>query len=249
MMHEFTPTVFLILIISGIISLELGYRSRRQMESASPIAGTMLLVVFLLQIFSLALLLWQHRERTTLVHEEADIIAQAFRRSTMFPDQQRRWLRTQLGAVIEVELSDLDPGSSAMTDHVEDRIHPIFDSLTQYTAKMELSKEDEIRREPLIEVVTRLISIHYRLRYALRERLPAPLYGILYLSFILGGFLAGAGNQSSTRREWVTWTAYLLISISLLNILQDLDDPLHGSISTPFENLKEIRVAFLKDPT
>jgi hypothetical protein len=248
-MSELSVGGILLLLFCGGLGIEAGFRLRRRWENPSAVGGSLLVVIFLLNLLFLGMLLAQYRERTTLVHQLADVVAQAFRRSAFFPDLDRRWFRTQLTAVLVSELSDMHPGDNALSDPVETHIHTIFDALTMYTAKMELSEKIEARREPMLQILSQLVSFHYRLRYALRERLPQPIWVLLFTNFVVGSLLVGFSNRAPNRREWVNWTAYLLLGIGLLFVMSDLDDPLNGFLQTPFDNLRELHVAFERDPT
>lgn len=266
-------SVWLGCIVVAPLFLELGYRLSVRRSAAS---NTLMLTLGILTALAWFLCLGRsmaiYQQRIQLVHQVADLVAGAHRRAEFFPDLDRRWFRSQLCALLEVELAILEPTPNT---NAEERMLPIMVSLMHHCATMKLPENYENRRENMNIQLNEVVAAHFRLHYALQEQLPGICWGVLGLLTACQLLTVGhnclleprfleepqAGEEEETQsdesekyrlhtktgRFLLGWMCTLVCWVSISYLLLDFEDPQHGLVRLPINNLNELRTASQRD--
>lgn len=234
------------LLVAGLL---FGYRLRAQRGeggASAPFTSWLLLPLFLTMAVYLYQLQTLHRQRIDFVHDEADAIGNCYRYTVLFSDVDRRWFRSQLIAYLELKLSE-----PAVRPHFEDplegKLNPLEREMVARVAKAELGEVGGQLRTDMLRNFSRMISCHYRTRYAMSERLAPANWVFLTVMAILCAFVVG-WNCAETKSARAPMVLYLVLVLVCLAVLHDLDNPHGGWIQVPMDNLADLRGAFLRDP-
>ena len=83
-------------------------------------------------------------------------------------------------------------------------------------------------------------SNYYRLLYSFIRRLPSAILFVLIFFSILIGYLMGYMEKSNGNRFWISTSVFVVMSIIIINIIHDLDDPSVGFLTPNFDNIKQV---------
>ena len=234
------------LLVAGLLW---GYRTRQQrieVGASAPFISWLLLPLFLTLAVYLVQLQTLHKQRIDFVHEEADAIGNCYRYTVLFSDADRRWFRSQLIAYLELKLS-----VPAVRPHFEDpleaRLSPLERDMVARVAKAELGEVGGQLRTDMLRNFSRMVSCHYRTRYAMSERLAPANWLFVTVLALLCAYAVG-WNCADTKSGRGPMVLYLCLVLVCLAVLHDLDNPQGGWIQVPMDNLADLRGAFLRDP-
>ena len=181
------------------------------------------------------------REKTLLVHEECDSVAQVFRRLETLPPTHRAQMRLLLSSYLEAKLRKFSAGDEAEAKTSDQEILGVHAQI--YTLTIDLANRkllSEAQGLAMEAAINRMISLHFRTDYALREHLPAALLLVLALQLLAGaaavGYCNGFGPQ---RRSW-EGAFFLILTLSLTFALWEVDDAAHGLVQADISNWRDL---------
>jgi len=232
---ENTLAFLCLLLITGL-SYALGRRlaGRFQASASVEIVVLVWLGLFLVctfnQCYSLA------RERTALIHQESDAIAQAYRMLQRLPDAQRTQMRMLLISYLDAKLRG-HPGLSpkAHEDLSQEIVGLQSQLYGQGVALTERHALSEAQGQLLGQQINQMISMHYRTEYALREGMSPPVMLLLLLLASAGSFVTGLAGRDLLQS--------LLLSCLIWStswVLLDLNEAEGGLIRADKSNLRDL---------
>lgn len=221
-----SPACFLGLLIALLLAYAGGLQLSRKILGVPTLETVLLVWVGLFLGLSLQQSNQVYRQRLDLVHQESDSIAHVYRVLQSIPQAQRTQMRLLLIAYLDAKLGDTKASDiSGLQDQ-------------QYKLCCELSANkviSEAQGLALKESIDRMISLHYRSFYALKEHLPTPLVYLLLLQCLASALLLGIGGRHPL-------LSFVLVGLMVgaLATLADLDDASHGWVRVDSSNLRDL---------
>ena len=173
------------------------------------------------------------RERTTLVHQEADSIAQVYRILQTLPRAQRTQMRLLLISYLDAKLRNSSPQTK------ENQAQEVIGLQSQlYSLSCQLTEQKALtatQGQTLGQALNGMISLHYRCDYALEEHLAWPVMAMLLIQCAGVSLLLGLGS-----RNGVVTGVCLVMMISSLFVILDLDNGNTGFMRIDKSNLRDL---------
>jgi hypothetical protein len=208
-------------------------------------------VIALLTAFTFGAASSAYLERSRQVSQQADAIAEVWRRADFVESDVRAAVRAALADYLDAEL--------AFSTSRRDRIGRDEAAVQSEAAQSRLwsavtrrgHAEDQRGVLSLADSIDRLFQRHYARVYALRSRTPMPmlvivLFGVGVSSLIVGlswGGSSPAGVDAAPRRQrsgsgYILFTSMMALTVM---VIRDLDQPYSGLIEIDEQNLIDLR--------
>ena len=175
-------------------------------------------------------------ERTTLIHEEADSIAQVYRILQTLPQAQRAQMRLLLVSYLDAKLRP-PTMTAADKDTLKQELMGLQTQL--YTLSCQLTEQKALtasQGQTLSQALNGMISLHYRCTYAQDEHLPGPVVGLLMILCALVSLLLGLGDRNKILTGVCT-----LAMLAAFAVVLDMDNGDSGFIRVDKSNLRDLR--------
>jgi hypothetical protein len=229
-----------------VVCHEAGLRlARRQLQASSsqvrPMEAALVIWMGMLLVLTLHHATVAFNDKNVLVHEEADSIAGVYRRLETLPPTHRAQMQSLLMAYLDAKLRKIHSASAQEQESSEQEamgVHAQLYSLTgDLSTKHLLSEAQGLALE---QVVNRMISLHFRSDYALRERMPALVLLVLAAQCCGIALLLGYANGSGSSRNSVLPVVYGLLVLSCSLLILDLDDARGGWLRVDTANWRDL---------
>lgn len=238
----------LILIVFLVVCHEVGIRlARRQLQASAsqlrPIEAALVGWLALLAVVTLHQATQAFSEKNVLVHEEADSIAGVYRRVGTLPTTHRAQMQSLLMAYLDAKLRKLKSTSFKERESSEQEAMGVHDQL--YNLSTDLANKhlmSEAQGIALEQVVNRMISLHFRSDYALRERMPTAVLLVLALQCCGVAVLIGYANGSGAARNVVMPVVFLLLLGGCAFLVLELDDASGGVLQVDTSNFRDLNI-------
>jgi hypothetical protein len=230
-----------------LLAVEAGYRvgrwrqQRAEHERENPVGGivaAMLGLLAFLLAFTFGMAASRFELRRELVLDEANAIGTAYLRAALVPEPHRTAIRTLLREYVDLRVGGVEPGmivpSLARSQELQDRLW------TQ--AVMVAEKNPTPITGLFIQALNEVIDLHSkRVTMGLRNRIPMPIWGALYITALLAMLGVGYhGGLTSTTRTLATLVLVVTFS-GVLWLLADLDRPQEGLITVSQQAMIDLR--------
>jgi len=240
-------TILPITIGVSLISVEAGYRLARylqrdsQEEKESPVGGMVgatLALLALMLAFTFGLAGSRFEDRRQVVLSEANAIGTAYLRAAMLPEPMRTETQQLFREYVDVRLEAVQPGklSYAITksEELQKRL---------WAQAVAASEKD---RSPIIALfvqsLNEVIDLHAtRMMAALRSRVPAPIWIVLFLLSFLSMAMMGYHEALTNSRRSIAVLALILGFSSVLFLIVDLDRPRQGTLQVSQQAMIDLR--------
>lgn len=246
---DFLPlwAIFLATVGLVLLSVEGGYRlgqyrhQHMEQEKENPV-GAMVASVFALLGFLLAftfsLASGRFDARRQVIREESTAIGTCYLRAGLLPQQQRNEVRKLLREYVDVRIAGVKNKDLAMLARSEE-IHALLWARAEAAG---VAHPDSVVIGLFIRSLNEVIDLHAkRVMVGLRSRIPAAIWGVLYLvatlSFAAMGYRAGLAD--TTRSLAVVVVAVTFSAVLLL--IADLDRPGEGLLRVSQQAMEDVR--------
>lgn len=240
--------LFAVTILVVLISIEAGYRlgryrrGRAEDEREAPVGGiiaaTLGLLAFVLAFtFGLAASRFDDRRKIVLV--EADAIRTTYLRAGLVPSGHGMTVRKLLSDYVDTRL---DAVRYKNIPDVLRRSEEIHQQLWNEVQAIEAEEPETVATELFTEAAGEMINIHFqRVLVSIDNRLPALLWGILYLVTVLT--MAGVGyHEGLTRSRRSLAVIALVLSFSaIMALIADLDRPREGFLTISAQPMVDLK--------
>lgn len=239
-------TILPITIGVSLVSVELGYRlarSRRhsQEEKEAPVGGMVgatLALLALMLAFTFGLAGSRFEDRRQVVLSEANAIGTAYLRAAMLPEPMRTQTQQLFREYVDVRLEAVQPGklSYAITksEELQNRL---------WSQAVAATEKD---RSPIaalfVQSLNEVIDLHaVRMLAALRSRVPAAIWIVLFLLSFLSMAMMGYHEALTNSRRSIAVLALILGFSSVLFLIVDLDRPRQGTLQVSQQAMIDLR--------
>ena len=240
-------TILPITIGVSLLSVELGYRIARhlqrdsQEEKEAPVGGMVgatLALLALMLAFTFGLAGSRFEDKRQVVLSEANAIGTAYLRAAMLPEPMRTQTQQLFREYVDVRLEAVQPDklSYAITksEELQNRL---------WAQAVAASEKD---RSPItalfIASLNEMIDLHAtRMMAALRSRVPAVIWIVLFLLSFLSMAMMGYHEALTNSRRSIAVLALILGFSSVLFLIVDLDRPRQGTLQVSQQAMIDLR--------
>ena len=240
-------TILPLTVVLALLSVELGYRlaryrlQREQLENESPLGGmvgsTLGLLAFMLA-FTFGLAGSRFEDRRQVLLSEANAIGTTYLRAAMIPEPMRTESRNLLREYVDVRLEGAyQPGKLQQALARSEELHTQLWSQAVAATERERSPMTSIYVQSLNEV----IDLHATRLMALRSRVPAVIWIVLYLLGFLAMVLMGYQSGLAHTRRSLAAVALIFGFSLVLYLIADIDRPGKGALQVSQQSMIDLR--------
>ena len=239
-------TILPLTVVLAVLSVELGYRlaryrlQRDELEKESPLGGmvgaTLGLLAFMLA-FTFGLAGSRFEDRRQILLSEANAIGTTYLRAAMLSEPMRTESQKLLREYVEVRLEGVQPGKLEQALARSEQLHNQLWSQAVAATEKERSPITSIYVESLNE----LIDLHATRLMALRARVPAVIWIVLYLLGFLAMVLMGYQSGLAKSSRSIAAVALIFGFSLVLYLIADLDRPGQGTLRVSQQSMIDLR--------
>lgn len=235
------PVSLLLAVAVGYLFAEVYYRRRQRIWKPSGIESALITIFGLLLSFTLLSSNNSLKERTGLIHQSSDAIAELYRESQLLPAPERAAAQQFLQLLLALELNEHrprqphDPAHIRRLEHLD---HQFWQQLSAM-ARSSPARTDLVRR--LLPSLNKLDANVFRLHYSYQEGTPYSILSLLFVSSWAIGVLVGFTNSAQETRHYFVPILFVVISVLTIQAIRDLDNPELGFIRPNYGNLQDLQ--------
>lgn len=246
---------FIFTAVVVLLAIEVGYwlggyrRRRAEDEKEVPvgaIVGATLALLGFILAFTFGLSAARFDARRQIVVEEANAIGTTYLRAGLLPDDAATQIRKLLTEYVDARLEVVQTGDIEQALRRTDELHR---QLWHEAEAIGRKHPNSIVTGLFIQALNETIDLHSkRILVGLQSRLPAALWGVLYLVTLLT--MAGVGYQaglSKSRRSMAVVVLILTFS-AIMTLIADLDRPREGSLQVSQRAMVDLRTMMNNPP-
>lgn len=234
-----------------VLSIEFGYRvgstahrkSEDEKESpVSAIAGSVLALLAFMLAFTFSLASDRYDARKSLVRDQAVSIRTAYARADFLPEPDREesqsLIREYVDILVEIGNADSLADAPAFVDQslvIHDRLWAIAvrNVNTGWTSEIASSYTESLTDMSNVQAL--------RVAISLQARMPAGVWGVLFVLLILGMFAVGYQTAiAASRRSWAMLVLALSFSV-VIGLVAALDNPKSGFLHASQQPIADVQ--------
>jgi hypothetical protein len=239
-------TLFALLLVAEEVGFRLRKRKLLGSESIEKgdialILGAVLTLLSLMLGFTYMMSSDRYETRRQLVIEEANAIGTTYLRAQTLPEPQGSEIQELLRryAALRVEIAGIRSDAPEKIREIDARTKQLH-SLIWSNATV-LARENP---SPVVAVfllsLNEMIDIHSERLAAFRNRVPASIYPVLFISSAIALLLAGYYFGTSKQRVRILPLIFAVLIASVMWLIMDLDQPVRGSIKASQQSLIDL---------
>ena len=236
------PVSLLLAVALGYLVAEMKYRRRGRIWKPSGIENALITIFGLLLSFTLLSSNNTLKERTVLIHQSSDAVAELYRESELLPAAGPAIVRGLLLRFLALELAEHRP--KPLPDPAHARKIAVLDRQAWQQLRAAVRPED-VRR--LLPALHKLSAATSRLHYSYQEGTPYSIIGLLLISSWAIGVLVGFSNSAQETRHYLVPALFVVISVLTVQAIRDLDNPELGFIRPNYGNLQDLQRLITQD--
>ena len=236
------PVSLLLAVALGYLIAEVNYRRRGKIWKPSGIENALITIFGLLLSFTLLSSNNTLKERTVLIHQSSDAVAELYRESELLPAAGPAIVRGLLLRFLALELAEHRP--KPLPDPAHARKIAVLDRQAWQQLRAAVRPE-EVRR--LLPALHKLSAATSRLHYSYQEGTPYSIIGLLLISSWAIGVLVGFSNSAQETRHYLVPVLFVVISVLTVQAIRDLDNPELGFIRPNYGNLQDLQRLIVQD--
>ena len=236
------PVSLLLAVALGYLIAEVNYRRRGRIWKPSGIENALITIFGLLLSFTLLSSNNTLKERTVLIHQSSDAVAELYRESELLPAAGPAIVRGLLLRFLALELAEHRP--KPLPDPAHARKIAVLDRQAWQQLRAAVRPED-VRR--LLPALHKLSAATSRLHYSYQEGTPYSIIGLLLISSWAIGVLVGFSNSAQETRHYLVPVLFVVISVLTVQAIRDLDNPELGFIRPNYGNLQDLQRLIVQD--
>ena len=241
------PLSLLLAVAVGYLFAEISYRRRGRIWKPSGIENALVTIFGLLLSFTLLSSNNSLKERTILIHQSSDAVAELYRESELLPSAGPVIVRGLLLRFLALELAEHGPKPLPDPAHAR-KIMVLYRQAWQQlrdAIRASTLRPDDVRR--LLPAFYKLNNATSRLHYSYQEGTPYPIIALLLISSWAIGVLVGFSNSAQESRHYFVPILFVIISVLTVQAIRDLDNPELGFIRPNYNNLQDLQRLITQD--
>ena len=241
------PASLLLAVAMGYLFAEINYRRRGLIWKLSGIENALITIFGLLLSFTLLSSNNSLKERTVLIHQSSDAVAELYRESELLPAAGPAIVRELLLRFLALELAEHRPQAIHDPAHIR-KIEALYRQTWQQlrdSIRTPVLRPDEARR--LLPAFNKLSAATSRLHYSYQEGTPYSIIALLLISSWAIGVLVGFTNSAQETRHYFVPILFMIITVLTVQTIRDLDSPELGFIRPDYGNLQDLQRTITQD--
>jgi hypothetical protein len=241
-------TILPLTLAVGLIAVELGYRVARERrkraedEKEAPVgamAASMLALLALILAFTFGYAASRFEDRRQVLLSESSAIGTAYLRASLLPEPMRTEERNLFREYVDVRLeAATQPGKVSQAMSKSEEIHNRLWAQAVAAAEKERTPMTSL----FIQALNEVIVLHARrVMVAVRSRVPAPIWIVLFLLAFLSMAMLGYHEALTNSRRSPAVLALVLGFCSVLFLIVDLDRPGQGVLEVNQQAMIDLR--------
>lgn len=234
------PILLTGMIITGYIIAAKYYLKKQVAWKASGIENGILGLFGLLISFTLLMSGNAQKERTNIIHQMGDGVAQMKIAADVLAPEDKAAVRAYLRRHIDLHLALYEKEieqSSELVNQLNELNDGFWPTLHYKNDSVDFNQDIHT----LLPIYNQLNSASFKLTYSYGERIPPLIYLLITLSSLLLAVLVGFMNGFYEKRHYLVPLIYLVIVSLMMQAIRDIDNPYKGSVKPRYENLKNLR--------
>ena len=239
---------FLVLVL--VAAYDVGHRLTVGVVSdykGRPVESALIGLLSLLLGFTFSQTGASYRERLSLIHKEADAVADCHRFATILPAVHRNQLRKSIHDYLTLKAKQYNDAQRGVPENPGEA--SLMLAQRAIYAAPENPKLDMKLRCELYVRCNHIVQMHFQGFYSRQERIPQMVIALLVFASTVGAFLVGFSTGVNQRRIWVVPTVFIVLVTMTVATIRDLDDPYGGFIMVDFSNMVELRQVLEASPS
>lgn len=243
--------VCLVWMITLLAALEIGFwlqrvrtahgsSSRDKSDIGLILAGVLTLLALLLG-FTYSMSDARFETRRQLVVEEANSIGTTYLRAKTLPEPHSSEVQALLRqyTALRVKTASMTAATPEKIREADNRTKQIHSLLWSHAVAAAKESPTPITAIFLVSL-NEMIDLHTTRLAAFRNRVPLPIYVVLFVVSAVAMWLAGFCFGSSAKRVRILTTTLVLLVVSVVWLILDLDQPTRGAIKTSQQSLTDL---------
>ncbi|MFC6225307.1 hypothetical protein ACFP2F_18815 [Hymenobacter artigasi] len=236
------PASLLLAVGVGYVFAEVNYRRRGRIWKPSGIENALITIFGLLLSFTLLSSNNTLKERTVLIHQSSDAVAELYREGQLLPAPGPAIVRGLLLRFLALELAEHRPKPRPDPAHARKIAALDHQAWQQLRGAV---RPDDVRR--LLPALHKLSAATSRLHYSYQEGTPSSIIALLLISSWAIGVLVGFSNSAQETRHYLVPALFVVISVLTVQAIRDLDNPGLGFIRPNYGNLQNLQRLIAQD--
>lgn len=232
----------LLLVLSTILGRIAAGRSLKRHRDWKPLGMENGILGFyaLLTSFTLVQAGNQARDRELMVHTVADDISEILRTGLTYEHTLNASIRAYFTDFYKIIQEPFKANRESISQRllVIDKRDDTFDAEMQRYILDHPAERGNISN--LLSRIDKMESIYYRFMHSYHRTMPKMILLILVLFSLLIGFLMGFAEKLHGNRMHISTIIFVIISVIILNVIHDLDNPAFGFLKPSIEDIGEM---------
>ena len=249
--YRLDPLLICLVLVGVLLAAEeLGFRVKGTTKPGSNniekadialILGAMLTLLALLLGFTYVMSEGRFETRRQLVVEEANAIGTTYLRAKALPEPRSSEIQELLRqyAALRVEIASTTDDTSEKLREADNRSKRLHSLIWLHAAALARENPNPIT-SIFLQTLNEMIDLHSKRLAAFRNRVPFSIYLVLFAVSIITLWLVGYYFGSRRQRVRILTTMLALLVASVMWLIMDLDQPVHGAIKASQQSLIEL---------
>lgn len=239
------PVILIGMLIAGYLIASLRYKKKNRIWSPSGTEGPIIGFFALLLSFTFLSSNNVMRERTVLVHNEADAIANLRRQSLLYSDDLKNITKEYLIRYIDQQIAFYSASDYQGTETIRTQTESLNgEYLTGIFRIGSKSVDSKLQLQALYPYYNSLSSSFYAVTYSFAERVPLLIILLLIVASLLISILVGFMNGFyEGGKHLLVPLIFIVLATFSIQAIRDMDNPSKGTIKPKIDNLKGIKIS------
>jgi len=241
--------ICLVLIGVLLVAEEFGFRLKGwtkpgsdniEMADIALILGAVMTLLALLLGFTYSMSQGRFETRRQLVVEEANAIGTTYLRAKALPEPRSSQIQELLRqyAALRAEIATLTDDTPENIRALDNRSKQLHSLIWSHAAALARESPNPVT-SIFLQTLNEMIDVHSKRVAAFRNRVPFSIYLVLLVVAVIALWLVGYYFGRRQRGRVLT-TVVVLLLVSVMWLIMDLDQPMRGSIKTSQQSLIEL---------
>ena len=232
----------LLLLLSIYIGEKTVIRIRKSSKEWRPIGLESSLIGFyaLLASFTLAQSSNNARDREQMIQSVANNISEILRVSLIEEPALHDRINIYFSDFNKIIEQLVKPDDQSIKAGIN-AIDVIDDSLNNFMKRyIETNPSAQARIGATLLRIDQMESNYYQLLHSFQRRLPSVILFVLIFFSMLIGYLMGYMEKAFGNKFRISAFIFVVMSVIIINVIHDLDDPLTGFLTPNFDDIKNV---------
>ena len=250
--YRLDPFLICAVLIGVLVAAsEIGFWVKKKMAGGGPdtigkadialIIGAVLTLLALLLGFTYSMSEGRFEERRQLVIDEANAIGTTYLRAKTLPEPRSSEIQGLLRqyTALRVEIVGRMEDDPKKIQEMENRTKQLQSMLWSHAAALARGNPNPVISIFLV-TLNEMIDLHTKKLAAFRNRVPFPIYVVLFIVSAFALWLIGYYLGSHRQRAMIVTAMLAFLVASVMWLIMDLDQPVRGAIRTSQQSLIDL---------